>query len=171
MTSIVHQLMNFARNNTPNLRTLYLDKTVQTCIRQLQFESERKAVVIETPTSNRAAVRADPLRLEQALVNLLLNAIQAARQRVVITWEAAGDTLVLRVDDDGPGVPSIALDRLFEPFYTTKPVGEGTGLGLAIVAAVAAEHGGRITVGESPLGGASFRLHLPVNEEQTPCPG
>lgn len=170
MTSIVHQLMNFARSNTLNLRSLQLENIVQTCIRQLQYEHERETVSIETPTVTAVQVRVDPLRLEQAIINLLLNAVQAARHRVCITWEVDNDTLVLRVDDDGPGVPASALERIFEPFYTTKNVGEGTGLGLAIVAAVAAEHGGRVMVTGSTLGGASFQLHLPVVEEPAPCP-
>lgn len=171
MTSIVRQLMNFARSNTLNLRTLQLANTVQTCILQLQQDYDREGVVIETPaTASPVQVQADPLRLEQAIINLLLNAIQAARHRILITWELVHDTLILTVDDDGPGVPSGSLDRIFEPFYTTKNVGKGTGLGLAIVAAVVAEHEGRVTVTRSQLGGARFQLHLPIVRENAPCP-
>lgn len=169
MTSIVHQLMNFARSNTPNLRNLQLASTVQTCILQLQHAHEQETVAIEMVAGPPVLVRADPLRLEQAIINLLLNAIQAARHRVRITWETEHDMLILQVGDDGPGVPSSSMEHIFEPFYTTKSVGKGTGLGLAIVAAVVAEHGGRVTVSTSDLGGASFQLHLPIVQEHASC--
>ncbi len=106
-------------------------------------------------------------QLLQALLNLVRNAEQAVsgqpdeRKTIVLRASSAHDVLILEVADRGPGIPVPLRARLFEPFYSTKPTGEGTGLGLTVVQAVAAGHGGRIEVDETPGGGATFRLVLP----------
>lgn len=108
-----------------------------------------------------AYVRADRELLTQALINLVLNALDAVAERapVELVVEAHGDMLAMHVDDAGPGVPEGERARVFEPYYTTKP--EGSGLGLAISLRIAREHGGRIEVTRSPLGGARFTLLVP----------
>ncbi|MCH8505728.1 MAG: ATP-binding protein, partial [Ectothiorhodospiraceae bacterium] len=107
---------------------------------------------------------ADPVRLEQVLVNLMKNAMQAGATQLEVSWVvSADDSITVVVDDDGPGVPASIRERLFEPFFTTKSVGEGTGLGLAVVHGIIAEHGGQVEVQESPMGGARFAIRLPVN--------
>lgn len=70
------------------------------------------------------------------------------------------------VDDDGEGVAADVADRMFEPFFTTKPTGAGAGLGLAVVQGIVEEAGGRIEVGESPLGGARFAIAFPCTREE-----
>src|SRR5690606_39273466 len=108
-------------------------------------------------------LQGDRLRLEQALINLLRNAIQAAPSgRVRLDWHTTEPGwLVFTVEDDGPGIDEADQRRLLEPIFTTKS--SGTGLGLAVVDAVVSEHGGRIDVGDSEWGGAKFSLHLPIN--------
>jgi signal transduction histidine kinase len=106
----------------------------------------------------------DRPRLEQALGNLLQNAVQAARDQVRLVWQLDPDALHLVVEDDGPGIDPGIRERLFEPFFTTKPVGEGTGLGLSVAHAAVTDHGGRLCVDESPLGGARFTMTLPRND-------
>ncbi|MCA9709278.1 MAG: response regulator [Myxococcales bacterium] len=107
-------------------------------------------------------------QLLQALLNLVRNAEQATaglpQERRVIDLRVAktGEVVLLEIIDRGPGVPAQLRSRLFEPFYSTKPTGEGTGLGLTVVQAVAAGHGGRVEVDDTPEGGATFRLVLPV---------
>ena len=73
---------------------------------------------------------------------------------------SAREEIWLRVEDDGPGIPPEHLPHVFEPFYTTKPVGEGTGLGLAVVQAIVEEHGGRVDVESDPGVGTRFTVHL-----------
>ncbi|MFT4623829.1 MAG: two-component system sensor histidine kinase HydH [Myxococcota bacterium] len=107
----------------------------------------------------------DPVRVHQALSNLLKNARQACASpppQASVTVEQ--DELVFAVRDHGPGLPrDVAADSLFEPFRTTKT--RGTGLGLAVVARVASLHGGRVDAGDHPDGGAVFRLVLPRNRD------
>lgn len=164
MTHIIRQLMNFARPNKPDRRTFAVDELVQASLAQLESHQSSTRILIkgEQPAPK---LWADRLRLEQALTNLLRNAMQAAPYGVIrVSWSIkAEDCLALTVEDDGPGIPETIRERLFEPFFTTKTVGEGTGLGLAVVEAVAAEHQGRIVCDESPLGGARFQLHLPLH--------
>ena len=114
-------------------------------------------------------VTGDPLMLHQALLNIVLNAEQAIgagggrieTETSVRTMNGAEHVLV-RIRDTGPGIPSSAMSRLFEPFYTTKEVGKGTGLGLAIAYGIVQDHGGQIVASNHPEGGAVFTLQLPV---------
>jgi signal transduction histidine kinase len=106
--------------------------------------------------------RVDSARLREALVNLLRNALQAARKRVEVTLSRSGSGWRIDVDDDGPGIPPAQRDEIFEFFYTTKD--GGTGLGLPLAHRVAEEHGGSLTVSDSPLGGARFTLTFPGTE-------
>lgn len=107
-------------------------------------------------------------QLLQALLNLVRNAEDAAadlpeeRRRVRVEVEERGDVVRIAVVDRGRGVPESLRSRLFDPFYSTKAAGAGTGLGLTVVQAVAAGHGGRVEVDETPGGGATFRLVLPA---------
>ena len=113
-------------------------------------------------------VKADPLLLHQALLNIVLNAEQAigaagGRIETTTSVRRGGDTHVfLQIRDTGPGIPAAVMPRLFEPFYTTKEVGKGTGLGLAIAYGIIQEHGGRISASNHPEGGAVFTVQLPA---------
>jgi two-component system sensor histidine kinase HydH len=102
----------------------------------------------------------DPLLLGQAAMNLLLNAAEASPPGGVvrIAWSDAAGRLRLIVADDGPGVPADLLDKIFNPFFTTKE--SGTGLGLAIVHRIVEAHDGAISVRNAPAGGAEFDLKL-----------
>ncbi|HEX6900188.1 MAG TPA: ATP-binding protein [Thermoanaerobaculia bacterium] len=109
-------------------------------------------------------LHADELQLRQALVNLVMNAIQAVAPRGggevrVGTLERGGD-LVIRVRDDGPGIPAELRERVFEPFFTTKPPGEGTGLGLPTTRRIVEAQGGRLVLCEAAEGGAAFEMVL-----------
>lgn len=164
MEHIVRQLMDFARRNPLRRRPEHASRLIQCALSQLAPDLERSDTVIETPDEDHGdgpALDVDRIRVEQALVNLVRNAMQATpRGRVRISWFDDDEGRGFIVEDDGPGIPESVRPHLFEPFYTTKTVGEGTGLGLSVVHAIAETHGGRISVDESPLGGASFRLLL-----------
>lgn len=105
-----------------------------------------------------------PSQLNQVFLNLLVNAAQAieAKGEVYVRTGHDGDEVWIEVADTGKGIDPELQGRIFEPFYTTKPVGQGTGLGLALSAGIAARHGGRIEVRSQPGLGAAFRMRLPV---------
>ena len=114
-------------------------------------------------------MKGDPLLVQQALLNIVLNAEQAIGAnggRIETTTSLRGDgaaaQIVVQIRDTGPGIPAASIPRVFEPFYTTKEVGKGTGLGLAITYGVIQEHGGQITASNHPEGGAVFTVQLPV---------
>jgi two-component system sensor histidine kinase HydH len=104
----------------------------------------------------------NPVTLQRSLLNLILNAADATEGKGIIDvrLSATADAAILEVHDNGPGIPEERRQRVFEPFFTTKAM--GTGLGLLSVKACAEEHNGRVVVESSPLGGACFRLTIPV---------
>jgi two-component system C4-dicarboxylate transport sensor histidine kinase DctB len=108
-------------------------------------------------------VMADRVRLEQVIINLLRNALDATKDTPEPTIDlilSAGDTAVLTVRDNGHGISN--LDQLFEPFYTTKAAGDGVGLGLAISSGIVNDLGGRLTARNAASGGAVFEVQLPI---------
>ena len=114
-------------------------------------------------------VQSDPLLLHQVFLNIVMNAEQAiaaterpGRIEISAFVANAGDRVVATVRDTGSGIPPEVLPRIFEPFYTTKEVGQGTGLGLAIVFGIVQEHGGHIGAANHPDGGAVFTIELPA---------
>src|SRR5207237_1138704 len=121
-------------------------------------------VVRELGGQSLPPVFADSGRIEQVVLNLLSNAIQAVEGRagkiVVHTW-SEGEEVCLSVADDGPGIPEAVRARIFEPFFTTKEPGKGTGLGLTVSQGIVQEHGGRIDVA-SAASGATFTVRLPA---------
>ncbi len=128
----------------------------QKLFRELRIELNLPADGIE--------VTGDPDHLRQVLVNLLLNAAQAmaGRGQLALALVRVEDQVELVVDDNGPGIPLLDRERIFQPFVTTKGPGEGTGLGLALCRKLIEAHGGRISADDSPLGGARLRLRLPA---------
>jgi signal transduction histidine kinase len=110
-----------------------------------------------------------PSQISQVILNLLINASQAiestGRQqgnRIRFSTCRDGDSVLLAVADNGCGIPPESLPQLFDPFYTTKSVGEGTGLGLSISHGIITGHGGRIEVESDVNEGTEFRVYLPL---------
>ncbi len=120
----------------------------------LEGEFNRAGVELECETPEEVWVHGDPDLLRQVLVNLLINALQALEPiegaRRVRLSVAAGDEVVVKVEDNGPGIPDAAMPRIFDPFFTTKPA--GTGLGLAVAKNIVEEMGGRMYARNGPEG-------------------
>ncbi|MFP4156484.1 MAG: ATP-binding protein [Opitutales bacterium] len=109
-------------------------------------------------------VLAESLRLQLALKNIIANALQAAPAVSVDCWvRFDSGELFCQIDDNGPGIPTEIIERIFEPFYTSRP-GKGTGLGLALADRIISEHGGRLRAGRSDAGGAKLTIRLPLEK-------
>lgn len=162
MEYIIKQLLDFSRQNPLRCKPIHPSHLSESALSSVRKIAQNNQTVIhQTPSDQKTLVMMDVIKVQQALTNLLKNAIQSTPEgNVRLTWQLDSDELVFCVDDDGPGVPLENRSRIFEPFYTTKTVGNGTGLGLSIVHAVAEDHDGRIEVKNSSMGGACFRLHL-----------
>jgi signal transduction histidine kinase/BarA-like signal transduction histidine kinase len=166
---IVRQLLTFARKRQSTRSMVDINQVVRETLALRAYEQRvTNITVIDALAAGLPSVFADPQQLQQVLLNLVINAEQAmlsAHGRgtlVVRTWhDASTETVMLELNDDGPGVPTEVQAKIFDPFFTTKEVGKGTGLGLTVAYAIVREHGGRIRV--QPLArGASFVVELPV---------
>ncbi len=160
MGGIVRQLMDFGRRNPLHRRPESLPALVRAEARRVTRGGSRVAVEVQEG-GEMPPLPLDRSRLEQALGNLLRNAVQAARSRVRVAWSHDDRQARVVVEDDGPGIDPSVRARLFEPFFTTKAVGEGTGLGLSVAHGAVSDLGGTLVVDRSPLGGARFTLSLP----------
>ena len=111
-------------------------------------------------------IRGDVNQLQQCLLNLIFNAIEAMPEggdlRVTLKPDDAGKKALMIIEDSGGGIPEENLDKIFDPFFTTKEEGEGTGLGLSIVYGIVKNHDGRIKVHSRKGQGTSFILHFPL---------
>jgi two-component system, NtrC family, C4-dicarboxylate transport sensor histidine kinase DctB len=164
MSGITRQLKSYARKGEAELEPIDLRENVREALAMMAPQLGKMAVAISTTLpSEPVMLQADPLRIEQIIVNLLRNALDAVRHknepriRILLVQ---GETVMLSIEDNGPGLAD--PDKLFEPFYTTKKPGEGLGLGLAISAGFAGELGGRLVARNGGAdGGAVFDLILP----------
>ncbi len=164
MERTVSQLIDFGRGHSSVRRAEPVGRVVQAAVQQVEDEADIGGVTIEVAGREPGPeIEIDRLRLEQALTNLIRNAVQATPGgRVRVSWEEDAEAARLVVEDDGPGIDEELRNRLFEPFFTTKPVGSGTGLGLAVTQGAVSEHGGHIEVEQAPdLGGCRFVITLP----------
>jgi PAS domain S-box-containing protein len=164
---IVNNLLTFARQHPPERTVTDINKVVSDTLELRRYALERDGVeVVEELSPDLPLTWADPFQLQQVFLNLVTNAEHAVsdsnRRRIEVSTSVEGGCIVASVSDTGKGIPGEQVDRIFNPFFTTKPVGQGTGLGLSISDGIVKEHGGRIRV-ESEAGcGATFRVELPL---------
>jgi two-component system, NtrC family, sensor kinase len=172
MIRIVRQLLDFARRGVREKQSTDLTALARQTATLLEALAAKRGVTLrsaEAEPSLRAEV--DASQIQQALTNLVVNAVQASASgnevtlRVFAARQAPegrpGPWLVLEVRDCGVGIPAEQLPEVFDPFFTTKPVGEGTGLGLAVSHGIVEEHGGWIEVESELARGSCFRIWLP----------
>ena len=174
MAEISAQLRQFSRKSDSSLTTVSVQACFAYALRLYQSRMHNVEVVQDWETE--AWVRADLVRLEQVLVNLIGNALQAMAEaptsRLTLSTTLEGEYIRISVSDTGPGIPASHLAHIFEPFFTTKSPGSGLGLGLSISARIIQDLGGRIEARNLPDGGACFTLILPRTEspESRPYP-
>jgi signal transduction histidine kinase len=170
---IVSELMTFARQSTPEMRHQDLRTTLETATRLNTYLAREGRVKMTSDLPEQPVeLTHDAQQIEQVLVNLIHNAIQAMPSggRLTLRLRPEGEGAALTVQDTGVGIPPENLGRVFDPFFTTKPVGEGTGLGLSVTYGIVTRHHGRISV-ESVVGqGTTFTLWLPARQPEEPRP-
>ena len=156
MGRITAQLKSFARKSHASHGPVALTAAIANVCLLLEHRTRAEGVDVRVDVAEGVRVHCDMNRLEQVLINLATNAIDAmagAAVRVLfISARPRGDRLWLRVADTGPHVPDEVVQRLFEPFFSTKPAGEGLGLGLVISSSIVREFGGQLRVGQSESG-------------------
>ncbi len=168
---IVASLLGSAARRAPRREAVDLRTAIASAIDLIGHRLQAARVQLSVKVQARAAMlRADPDQVVHLVSNLLSNAAIAlaerpSRRRVVVTARLEPDApgeVVLRVADNGPGIPDPLRERVFDPFFTTRPGGVGTGVGLALCRTIVQDHGGRITAEVTPGGGATIVVRLPA---------
>lgn len=165
IADIVQGALGFARPHAPKRRPIDLVKVTRQTLDLIRHDVDRQGVRLDVECeSDLPPVMADPQQLQQILLNLLGNALQAMasceRRQLSVAVRGVGDRLVISVGDSGPGIPPDIVGRIFDPFFSTKD--DGNGLGLSVSYAIARAHGGELQV-ESKVGeGTLFSLVLPI---------
>ncbi|MEP4196047.1 MAG: ATP-binding protein [Aliishimia sp.] len=166
MGAITRQLKSYARKGQDDWSPVNMQDALASSLSMMAPQLRQRQVQITRNLPQKAVeVHGDRLRIEQVMINLLRNALDATKStddpRIEIIL-AAGETATLTIRDNGPGIEN--NDALFEPFYTTKQPGDGVGLGLAISSGIVNELGGRLTARNGQSGGAVFEMQLPILE-------
>ncbi len=164
MGAITRQLKSYARKGAEAFEPVDVRSCISAALSMMEPQLKTRVVKITRALPRQPVmVMADRLRLEQVIINLLRNAIDASKDHTAPQIDillSVGDTATLTVRDNGHGI--VDLDNLFEPFYTTKKPGDGVGLGLAISSGIVTELGGRLTARNGEDGGAVFEMQLPL---------
>jgi signal transduction histidine kinase len=167
ISRIIQTLLNMARPRMAQRVPVSLEPLIETTFSFLTEKLARRGIRIERSFKPVSSISGDPERLQQCFLNLFLNAADAMPDGGVLRvgMEETGDgELEIRVADSGTGIPPEDLERIFNPFFTTKEAGEGNGLGLMVCKGIISDHGGSIGVVSTPGTGTEFQIALPVPE-------
>jgi signal transduction histidine kinase len=165
---IVKDLLEFSRKTDYDIQQVDLHELVEKTLKLLKGEVP-PSVEIETDLPTDMGTRLDPRMIQQVLINLIVNSIQAmpdgGQLRISAFENPDANTVCIRVQDSGTGISQKNLSKIFDPFFSTKEVGHGTGLGLSVSHGIVKKHGGRIDVESEPGKGTTFTISLPVHPE------
>ncbi len=171
---IVSELLEFSRQSFGKASSFsvaeLINKSLNLLINQARFQDIRVERKFE---EDLPAMIGDMGQLQQVFTNLFLNAADAMQGKGLLSIEASFSepkkSFIIKVSDTGPGIPEALRDKIFDMFFTTKPVGKGTGLGLSITKNILKLHGGDITVASPPGGGTTFILDIPLGFTEQPA--
>lgn len=167
VTEIIKSLQNFSRLDENDVKTIDLQKNIESTLVILGSHARKHNVIINTNfDENNSYIECFPASLNQVLVNLISNAIDAVSEKpnpeINISTKVIDNTCHIEVIDNGKGISSKNIDKIFDPFFTTKEVGKGTGLGLSITYNIIKKHNGNIKVSSEINKGTSFRIEIPI---------
>jgi signal transduction histidine kinase len=164
--SVIRRVMDFAKPGEPKLALIDLNRPVTEAINLSAVTMRKSGIALEKALSGSLPpCKADPTLIEEMVLNLLNNAAGAMKtmaegKKILVTSSVEGDGIILTVSDSGPGIAPEIKDKIFDPYFTTKS--DGTGIGLSISHRIISDHGGSLTVSDSDLGGAEFRIEIPI---------
>ena len=166
---IVQNLLTFARQHKPERTPTAINQVLDDTLELRGYELRVRGIEVTRDYDEQIPeTMADAHQLQQVFLNLVTNAEQAMEkspresQRLIVRTRRMGAVIRIDVEDTGPGIPPNLLERIFNPFFTTKPTGSGTGLGLSISLGIVREHEGRIWAENAPQGGARFIVEVPI---------
>ena len=168
--SVVQKLLGFSRKSaTSDKQVVDLNESVKKVLALLEYRLNRKQVHLQLDLAPKLPkIKGDDGLLKEVIMNLLLNGFDAVAENGHLTVQTvlqADNRIAMIVKDDGCGMAPDVLDKIFDPFYTTKPAGEGTGLGLSVALGIVEAHGGQITVKSAPGQGSTFTVVLPIGDK------
>ncbi|HEY4818556.1 MAG TPA: PAS domain S-box protein [Candidatus Acidoferrum sp.] len=169
---IVQNLLSFARQHKPERVAVQLNQILEDTLALRDYDLRLSNIRVHYDlASDLPMTAADPHQLQQVFLNLVNNAVDAILEQsndgdLWVSTKAQNERLIVEFKDSGPGVKDAS--RVFDPFYTTKPVGKGTGLGLSICYGIVSEHGGSIRVSNLQPSGACFTIELPYQRAAAP---
>lgn len=153
------------KGNEENFKEIEIDEVIQSALK-VTLPAKPKAVEVKANfNAEGEMIKADRTQISQLVMNIVLNAYDAMREKggtLLVSTRISGEEVVIRFKDNGCGMDTETMSRIFDPFYTTKESGKGTGLGLAIVAQIVETHGGKIYVDSEPGAGTEFRIYIPL---------
>ena len=165
LNTTLSDLLNFARPREPEIAPCDLASLIRQMLTLVRADAQKHRIqVVEEIPADLPAISADATQIQQAILNLLLNAIQAMPEEGILTVRAAvvGSRMQLMIQDTGGGIPAEIREKIFAPFFTTKH--RGTGLGLAITRTIMEKHGGSIRVDSAVGCGTMFTLEFGLAE-------
>lgn len=164
---IIKKLMLFSRQMPRQINEVNLNVLVSNILYFIDIRFQSRGIkIVERLDQHLPVIEADSVQISQVLVNLITNAIHAMAGggKITIATKRKQNQVSLVVSDTGSGMSNEVKRKIFEPFYTTKPVGQGTGLGLSVVQGIVEEHKGKILVSSSPRKGSRFEIVLPLRQ-------
>ena len=167
LNRLLTNLLDFARPRRPEFQTVHADRLIDAIIALAGHAAQQKGITLHKDVSaNVPAFECDPEQMKQVLLNLTINAVQAMTGAgdIVLAARQHDSSVAISVRDQGPGIEPEDLDKIFNPFYTTKDA--GTGLGLSVVYQIVNQHGGVVTAERNPEGGMTFSLTIPLDRRR-----